>query len=92
MKDDKQFDWADKESIVVRRVDPIAIYKNTEGDIVIRQQRADDPDDAIITIPPQQLHFVIEGLQAQLSHRWALEASESARASAGGSRGFAAVS
>ena len=87
MEDTQQFDWTVRESIVVRRVDPIAIYKDAEGDIVIRQQRADSQD-VIITIPPQHAHSVIEGIQAQLARRWGLEAlsSESARPLTGSAR------
>jgi len=66
MEDPRQFDWADKGSIVVRRVDAIAIYTDPEGDIVIRQQRADVPYDVIVTIPPQHAYSVIEGIQRQL--------------------------
>lgn len=66
MEDARQFDWADKESIVIRRVDAVAIHKDSEGDIVIRQQRADVPYDVVITIPPQYAYIVIEGIQRQL--------------------------
>jgi hypothetical protein len=66
MEDARQFDWADKGSIVVRRVDAIAIHTDSEGDIVIRQQRADVPYDVIITIPPQHAYSVIEGIQRQV--------------------------
>ena len=66
MEDSRPFDWADKGSIVIRRVDAIAIHKDSEGDIVIRQQRADVPYDVIITIPPQHAYSVIEGIQRQV--------------------------
>ena len=66
MEDPRPFDWADKRSIVVRRIDAIAIHKDSEGDIVIRQQRADLPHDVIITIPAQNAYSVIEGIQRQL--------------------------
>lgn len=66
MEDPRPFDWADKRSLVVRRVDAIAIHKDAQGDIVIRQQRADLPYDAVITIPLQFASSVIEGIQRQL--------------------------
>jgi NADH/NAD ratio-sensing transcriptional regulator Rex len=66
MEEVQQFDWADKGSIVVRRVDAIAIYKNSDGDIVIRQQRVDVPVDAVVTIPAQHAYSVIEGIQRQV--------------------------
>ena len=67
MEDLEVFDWAEKkQSIVVRRVDAIAIYRNREGDIIIRQQHAHNPIDSVITIPAPQTYSVIEGLQKQI--------------------------
>lgn len=66
MEETEVFDWSDKKSVVVRRVDAIAVYKNAEGDIVIRQQRADVPVDAVVTIPAQHAYSVIEGIQRQV--------------------------
>lgn len=63
MEDAEQFDWADKRSIVVRRVDAIAIYINDEGDIIIRQQHAHQPLDSIVTIPAHSVYAVLERLQ-----------------------------
>jgi hypothetical protein len=71
MEDPGPFDWTDKNSIVVRRVDAIAIYTDSEGDIVIRQQRADLPYDVTITIPSRHAHSVIEGVQRQLKGSFA---------------------
>lgn len=67
MEDTRQFDWADnKGSIVVHRVDAIAIHNDSEGDILIRQQRADFPYDVVITLPRQYAYSVIEGIQRQV--------------------------
>lgn len=66
MAETEQFDWSDKKSIVVKRVDPIAVYKNSDGDIVIRQQRPEVPADAVVTIPAQHAYSFIEGIQRQL--------------------------
>ena len=66
MEDPRPFDWTDKGSVVVRRVDAIAVYTDSEGDIIIRQQRADLPDDVIIAIPYKHAYSVIEGIQRQL--------------------------
>lgn len=60
------YDWNDKKALVVRRVDPIAVYVNATGDIVIRQQLAEMPGDAVVTIPIQYAYTVIEGIQRQL--------------------------
>jgi hypothetical protein len=71
MEDAKHFDWADRGSIVVRRVDAIAIHIDSEGDIVIRQQRADVPYDVVVTIPLQHAYSVIDGIQRQLKGSFA---------------------
>lgn len=70
MENVEQFDWSDKRSIVIKRVDAIAIYTDSEGDIVIRQQRADSPVDSVITIPARNAHSVIEGLQREQKGRF----------------------
>ena len=36
MAQSNDFDWSKQKSIVVKRVDPIAVYKNDDGDIIIR--------------------------------------------------------
>ena len=56
MESGEQFDWANKRSVVVKRVDPIAIYVDSEGDIIIRQQHPDRPLDSVITIPAHQVY------------------------------------
>ena len=57
-----EFDWSKQKSIVVKRVDPIAVYKNDEGDIVIRQERATLEADAVVTIPIQHVYSVLEAI------------------------------
>jgi hypothetical protein len=66
MEEVERFDWSDKKALVVRRVDAIAVYMDSEGDIIIRQQHPDVPIDSVITIPAQHAYSVIEGLQRQL--------------------------
>ena len=66
MEDVDVFDWSEKRSIIVRRVDPIAIYMNRDGDIIIRQQAAHNPMDSVITVPAAHVYSVIEGLQKQI--------------------------
>jgi hypothetical protein len=61
-----EFDWADPKWIAVKRVNAIAVYKNEDGDIVIRQERAMVQVDAVVTIPPQHAYSVIEAIQRQL--------------------------
>jgi hypothetical protein len=59
-----RFTWSD-EHVVVKRVDPIAIYKNAEGDIVVRQERQRG-EDAIIVVPARYAYSVLEALQREL--------------------------
>lgn len=66
MADSDGFDWSKQQSVVVKRVDPIAVYKNDDGDIVIRQERAVLEVDAIVTIPIQHAYSVIEAITRQL--------------------------
>jgi len=62
MAESGEFDWATPESVVVKRVEAIAVYKNRDGDLVIRQERATLEHDAVITIPIQHAYTVIEAL------------------------------
>ncbi len=34
MQEPEKFDWSEGSVVAVKRVDPIAIYKNSEGDIM----------------------------------------------------------
>jgi hypothetical protein len=47
-------------------IDPIAIYIDVEGDIIIRQQHAARPIESVITIPLQHAYSVIEAIQQQV--------------------------
>ena len=71
MENTEQFDWSDKRAIVVKRVDAIAIYTDSEGDIIIRQQHADSLVDNVITIPARNVHNIIEALQREQKGRFA---------------------
>lgn len=66
MADTDGFDWSTQKSIVVKRVDAIAIYKNKAGDIIIRQERSTTDDDAVITVPIQNAYSVIEALTREV--------------------------
>lgn len=46
----EKFDWADEEAVVLPRADPIAVYQNPAGDVVIRTQQEHD-EDVWIVIP-----------------------------------------
>jgi hypothetical protein len=60
------FSWSDPRSIVVKRVDAIAVYKNGEGDLVIRQENPSGEGDRIVVVPAQYAYTVLEAMQQQL--------------------------
>ena len=66
MSEADRFDWSTQDAVVVRRVDAIAVYKNKEGDIVIRQERATMEVDAVVTIPIQHAYSIIEAVTRQV--------------------------
>lgn len=66
MAESNVFNWSDQEIVVVKRVDAIAVYRNPEGDIVIRQERPLGDGDAIITVPSQYAYTMVEAIQQQL--------------------------
>ena len=60
------FDWSKNRWIVVKRVDPIAVYRNDDGDIVVRQERATLEVDAVVTIPIQHAYSIVEAITREL--------------------------
>ena len=60
------FDWSCKEAIAVPHVDAIAVYTNEDGDIIIRQEGGPLEADAVVTVPAQIAHRVIEALRREL--------------------------
>jgi hypothetical protein len=59
------FDWSkEKESIVVRSVEAVAVYSNPNGDLVIRQQGGPlDEDDIWVVIPLERVDAVIDAMK-----------------------------
>jgi hypothetical protein len=60
------FSWSDDALVVVKRVDAIAVYRNPDGDIVIRQERRGGADDNIIVVPGQHAYTLVESVQRLL--------------------------
>jgi hypothetical protein len=60
------FSWSDDTLVVVKRVDAIAVYRNPEGDIVIRQERRGGNEDNIVIVPGQQAYTLVESIQRLL--------------------------
>lgn len=64
------WDWnstSARESLVLPRVDALAIYANANGEIVLRQQGMDGNDDSIIIIPKTQAQQVIDAITGMLA-------------------------
>lgn len=60
------FDWhagEGKESIVVPQVDAVAVYSNTKGDIVIRQQHPMGEDDAVVIVPKRHVGALVAAIR-----------------------------
>lgn len=57
------FDWDDKASVVFPTVGAVAVHRNDDGDVVIRQENPwGDPDDAVL-IPRHMLNAVIKAMR-----------------------------
>lgn len=66
------WDWnsaSARESLVLPRVDALAIYANNNGEIVLRQQGMDGQEDSIIIIPKSQAQEVIDAMAAMLGDK-----------------------
>ncbi len=58
------FDW-NSEDVIVKPVDAIAVYTNTNGDIVIRQQSPHNGEDQIVVVPVSHVQSVVNALMAE---------------------------
>jgi hypothetical protein len=59
------FDWRDDAGIVLREQPATAVYRNTTGGIVIRQECAwDEEEDPFLVFQPENLPVLIRALQA----------------------------
>jgi hypothetical protein len=61
-KETVQFPWNDPQSVIVKQVDAIAVYRNSDGDIVIRQHRPMANEDPCIVVPPEEVENLIEAI------------------------------
>jgi hypothetical protein len=66
MGQSNDFSWSDEALIVVKRVDAIAVYKNPQGDIVIRQESRAGDEDNIVIVPAQYAYTLVESMQRLL--------------------------
>lgn len=56
----------EKSSTVVKPVSAIAVYRNVNDEIVIRQQSPLGDEDAIVVVPPEHANALIAGIEAAL--------------------------
>ncbi|CAB3889233.1 hypothetical protein LMG26788_03753 [Achromobacter pulmonis] len=54
------------ESIVIARVDAVAVYQNTNGDLVIRQQHPLGDDDAVVIVPRAHVPALLQGIKTEM--------------------------
>lgn len=66
MSEDWDYWYRPNDAIVVAPVDPIAVYTNDEGSIVIRQKDGIQDEDLIVVIPKQYAQAVIDAIKKEL--------------------------
>ncbi len=59
-------DWHEDESVVVKSVSAVAVYTNTRGELVIRQENSMEEDQVII-VPMEQAKAIEKAILAQYS-------------------------
>jgi len=66
--EEEDFKWDDEDTVVVKPVQAIAVYRNGFGHVVIRQERAAyQEDDPYVIVPQSELRKLIEALNKQLA-------------------------
>lgn len=61
------FNWNDAEEVIVfKTVQGVAVYRNEDGDVVIRQQAGPlEEEDTFIVVPSSHLEPLITALQTE---------------------------
>jgi hypothetical protein len=67
------WDGDGKESTVVQSMQEIAVYTNTNGDIVIRQEDPMGEGDGLIFMPRKTVEIVIKAIRAELKKEFTPE-------------------
>jgi hypothetical protein len=62
-KETAQFPWNDPQSVIVKQVDAIAVYRNSDGDIEIRQRRPMANEDPCIVVPAEEAENLIGAIR-----------------------------
>lgn len=64
---DEEFKWDDDQTVIVKPVHAIAVYRNAMDYVVIRQEKASyQDDDPYIVVPQSELRKLIDALNRQL--------------------------
>ena len=67
MTEPEGFSWSKREAIVVKHVGAIAVYKNDDGDVVVRQEaRTPGDGDAVVVVPIAHTWSLIGALTREL--------------------------
>ena len=61
----RDFDWNDTDSVVLRAYGSIAVYENPQGDIVVRQRDALGDEDQFVVIPVQDAELIAAEIVAR---------------------------
>jgi hypothetical protein len=68
MIEPNDFNWSSRR-VVVKPVDAIAVYKNADGDVVIRQQaRPPNQQDSLVVVPLVHAWSLIEALTREVKY------------------------
>jgi hypothetical protein len=61
-----EFDWHNDDTVVLREQRATAVYRNHDGDVVIRQRGSDDNEDTFVFITTENEIAFMEGMAEQL--------------------------
>lgn len=81
------FDWSVEDDLAVDPVNPIAVYENASGEIVIRQQDYHGDNDQMIIVPKQYFPMLVDSLNGYLSQEMLALYKRLGRGSEGPSKG-----
>jgi hypothetical protein len=59
---ESKFDWNDSDAVVLKTTRGIAVYLNTDGDLVVRQDGREDDYDQCVVVPRDRATSVIEAM------------------------------
>jgi hypothetical protein len=77
-------DWvwhneSEREATVISSVRAVAVYSNSHGDVVVRQEGSgygDDPEDAVVVVPRTGVAALVKALKAEAAKPFAPDEEE----------------